>query len=177
MLTGLLASLFLLGQTATIRVLVVGYYPLDGSNIDRKVTGDVGGAYEDLKRKTALLTTECCRALEKGATFRGYKNPTARPALKYEVVGEIEFKEALPVMRTRPDEKAPLTDYDAIMRRVDVRDWVERRRVQEIWIWGYHGGVVNLWESNMSSPFGDVSNSNRDEVDLPVFNRTYTVYH
>jgi hypothetical protein len=53
----------------------------------------------------------------------------------------------------------------------------EPEGVKEIWIWGYHGGVLNLWESNMSSPFGDTSNSSRDPKDLPVYKSTYTVYH
>ncbi len=50
-------------------------------------------------------------------------------------------------------------------------------RVKEVWIWGYHGGVLDLWESNMASPFGAISNSNRDPNDLPVLKSTYTVYH
>ena len=54
---------------------------------------------------------------------------------------------------------------------------MEERGVKEIWIWGYHGGVVDLWESNMAGPWGDISNSDRDPHDLPVFDRTYTVYH
>ncbi|NIW47179.1 MAG: hypothetical protein GWN14_20015 [candidate division Zixibacteria bacterium] len=49
--------------------------------------------------------------------------------------------------------------------------------MKEIWIWGYHGGVLDLWESNMSGPYGDVSNSTRDTTDLPIFSKTYTVYH
>ena len=34
-----------------------------------------------------------------------------------------------------------------------------------------------VWESNMSGPFGEISNSNRDPKDLPVLGKTYTVYH
>ena len=63
------------------------------------------------------------------------------------------------------------------MRRVNIRQWVEQKGVKEVWIWGYHGGVVGLWESNMAGPFGDISNSNRDPNDLPVLKKTYTVYH
>jgi len=44
-------------------------------------------------------------------------------------------------------------------------------------VWGYHGGVVGLWESNMAGPYGDISNSDRRLDDLPVLSRTYTVYH
>ena len=35
---------------------------------------------------------------------------------------------------------------------------------------------MDLWEPNMASPFGDVSNSDRDPGDLPVLKKTYTVY-
>lgn len=70
-----------------------------------------------------------------------------------------------------------MTDYNKIMRRVNIKQWVEQKGVKEVWIWGYHGGVVGLWESNMGGPFGDISNSNRDPNDLPVLKKTYTVYH
>ena len=70
-----------------------------------------------------------------------------------------------------------MTDYNKIMQRVGIKQWVEEKGVKEVWIWGYHGGVVGLWESNMAGPFGDISNSNRDPKDLPVLSKTYTVYH
>jgi hypothetical protein len=63
------------------------------------------------------------------------------------------------------------------MERVDIRKWVEDRGVKEVWLWAYHGGKVDLWESNLASPFGDISNSNRDPADLPVLRQSYTVYH
>ena len=70
-----------------------------------------------------------------------------------------------------------MTDYNAIMKRIGISDWVEKEGVKEIWIWGYHGGKVGLWESNMSGPYGDISNSNRNPNDLPTMSKTYTVYH
>ena len=70
-----------------------------------------------------------------------------------------------------------MTDYHAILARIDAESWVEERGVKEFWIWAYHGGKVHLWESNLSSPWGDVSNSDRVTDDLPVFSRSFTVYH
>jgi len=70
-----------------------------------------------------------------------------------------------------------VTDYNAIMQRVHIKYWVEERGIKEVWLWGYHGGVIDLWESNMAGPFGDISNSDRDPHDLPVLDQTYTVYH
>ncbi len=70
-----------------------------------------------------------------------------------------------------------MTDYNALMERVNIRQWVELRGVKEVWLWGYHGGVIDLWESNMAGPYGDISNSDRDPHDLPVLSQAYTVYH
>ena len=70
-----------------------------------------------------------------------------------------------------------MTDYNAIMNRIDIRYWVLQRGVKEVWLWGYHGGVIDLWESNMAGPWGDISNSDRDPKDLPVLEKSYTVYH
>jgi hypothetical protein len=83
----------------------------------------------------------------------------------------------LPTQSRSGKHHPPMTDYNTIMQMIDIDDWVNEQGVKEVWIWGYHGGKVHLWESNMSGPFGDVSNSNRDENDLPVLDYTYTVYH
>lgn len=174
MLATLLATVLV--PTATIKVFVVSYFPMkDNVTIDDKVTGGLGGKYEDLKAKTERLTKDACRLLEEGSRFRGYKNKDAKPALRYEVVGTVEYKEAIPV-RPKVGEETPLLDYNAVMNRIKAKTLVEEKGVHEIWLWGYHG-PNGLWESNMSSPTGDVSNSDRDEKDLPVFKRTYTVYH
>lgn len=172
MVTALLASAVL--QTATIKVFVVSYFPVKGEEIDKTATHDVGGTYADLKSKTERLTKEACDALSDGSRFRGYKL-SGPPALRYEVVGSSEFKEALPV-RPPKGTDPPLPNYRTIMDRIDARSLVDGKGVDEVWLWGYHG-KNGLWESNMSSPFGDVSNSDRDETDLPVFKNTYTVYH
>lgn len=164
-------------QQFTIPVAVVSYFPRDGDKIDIRVTGDWGASYAETKAKCERLTGEVIQALEEGSRFRGYKNPNARPSLRYRVVFTREFQKPLPTCPLRPGESAPMTDYNAIMAEIGIRELVERRGVREVWIWGYHGGKVGLWESNMSSPTGDVSNSSRDPKDLPVLSRTYTVYH
>ncbi|MEX2244759.1 MAG: hypothetical protein WD716_13055 [Fimbriimonadaceae bacterium] len=163
-----------LQQTQTIKVFVVSYFPVVGDQMDKSVTGDVGGSYAELKAKTEKLTQEACKALEEGSRFRGYKLD-GPPALRYEVVGQMEIKGAIPV-REKTGIATPLLNYNAVMGRIDAKKWVEEKGVHEVWIWGYHG-PNGLWESNMSSPTGDVSNSDRDNADLPVFKKTYTVYH
>ena len=160
----------------TIPVLLVSYFPARGAYLDMARTGDVGGPLIDVRGHTINTTTRVIEALEKGSTYHGYKDLTAQPSLHYEIVSSIELLDPLPTW-PKPGDRAPMTDYNAIMRRIDVRYWVEQRGVREIWIWGYHGGVVGLWESNMAGPHGDISNSDCRLDDLPVFGRTYTVYH
>lgn len=158
-------------------MLVLRYFPVtyDGL-VDIAVTGDYGGPLDVAREKTDSLTALVIESLAAGSRYHGYDNADARPSLRYEVVETIEHLEPLP---TRPvgDRAVPLTDYRAIVERHDIRHWVEERGVKEVWIWGYHGGVLDLWESNMAGPWGDVSNSDRDTTDLPILSRTYTVYH
>jgi hypothetical protein len=164
------------GALWEIPVLVVHYFPVAGDQIDRRATGDVGGSLQDLRRRTEQITGQVIDALHQGSRYHAYKEPNAQPSLHYTVVGNIEFLEPLPTW-PKPGHRAPMTDYNTIMQRIDARAWVEERGVKEIWLWGYHGGVIDLWESNMAGPFGDISNSDRDPHDLPVFAKTYTVYH
>jgi hypothetical protein len=159
-----------------IPVLLVSYFPVRGANIDTGRTGDVGGALVDVRGHTINTTSRVIEALEKGSTYHGYKDLAAQPSLHYEIVSSVEILESLPTW-PKPGDRAPMTDYNAVMRRVDIRYWVEQRGVREVWIWGYHGGVVGLWESNMAGPYGDVSNSDCRLDDLPVLGKTYTVYH
>ena len=159
-----------------IPVLVIDYFPVKGDRIDRRVTGDVGGTLSEIRKKTSSLTQEVRAALQEGSRYHGYKDRAASPSLVYTVVKTFEFLEPLPTIARRGN-KVPITDYDRIMRQVNVKHWVEEKGVKEVWIWGYHGGVLDLWESNMAGPFGDISNSNRDPHDLPVLSKTYTVYH
>lgn len=161
----------------TIPIAVVAYFPLDGDRIDIKVTGDWGETYAATRAKCARATKEAIAALEQGSRWHGYKDCTAQPSLRYQVVAEFEFQEAVPTRPKQAGESAPLVDYAAIVNRIGIGDLVARHGVKQVWIHGYHGGVVNLWESNMSSPSGDISNSNRDPADLPVLESTYVVYH
>ena len=157
-----------------IKVLVVNYFPLNGDRIDIQVTGDWGATLAETRAKTQRQTQEIIDALETGSTYHGYKNRKAKPSLHYKVVGTRTIYAPMPTY-TRTDYGVPMTDYAHIMLQVNAKDWLLNHGVREIWIWGYDGGKLKLWESNMSSPFGDVSNSDRDPTDLPVFQNTYTV--
>lgn len=159
-----------------IPVLVVSFFPTRNGRIDPRVTGDVDAPLDQVRRHTVQTTGRVVQALERGSTYHGYRDPDARPSLHYRILATLEFLEPLPTW-PKPNHRAPMTDYHAIMERIDVRTWVEGKGIKEVWIWGYHGGVVDLWESNMAGPFGDISNSDRDPHDLPLLSNTYTVYH
>ncbi|MFN8458652.1 MAG: hypothetical protein U0401_29030 [Anaerolineae bacterium] len=159
-----------------IPTLVINYFPAKNGRIDRAVTGDVSASLTDIRRHTLNTTQRVIQALETGSAYHGYKDRTAQPCLEYQIVDTLEFLEPLPTW-PKSGHQVPMTDYNAIMERVNIREWVEERGVKEVWLWGYHGGVIDLWESNMAGPYGDISNSDRDLRDLPLLNKTYTVYH
>ncbi len=160
----------------TIPVLLVHYFPVRGNQLDRGVTGDVGGTLVQVRAHTARTTQQVVDALTAGSRYHGYKDQSAQPSLHYQIAESIEFLEPLPTW-PKPGHRVPMTDYNAIMARIGIRQWVEEKGIKEVWIWGYHGGVIDLWESNMAGPYGDISNSDRDPADLPVLGSTYTVYH
>jgi hypothetical protein len=159
----------------SVPVLLIAFYPASNGRITRSVTGDVDGDVATIRGHVTETTRRLIDALELGSTYHGYKRPDAAACLRYEVAGSIEFLEPMPTT-AKAGHAVPMTDYRAILERMDIEAWVERG-VKEVWIWGYHGGVLDLWESNLAGPFGDISNSDRDPADLPVFGRTYTVYH
>jgi len=159
-----------------IPVVVVKYFPVKDSLIDIEVTGDWGKGLDYTRHKTDSITKRLTEFLQDASRYHAYKNPEAQPSLSYKVVKTFEFLEPLPTSK-KFWQKTPFTDYQSIMEKIDGRHWVEDMDVKEIWLWGYHGGKVVLWESNMAGPFGDISNSNRDEDDLPVYKHTYTFYH
>ncbi len=159
-----------------IPVLVINYFPVKQGRIDRQVTGDVSAPLETIRRHTLETTQQVIRALETGSIYHGYKDPDAQPSLRYNILETLEFLEPLPTYH-KPGHQTPMTDYNAIMHRVNIRHWVEEQGIKEVWLWGYHGGVIDIWESNMAGPHGDISNSDRDPNDLPVLDKTYTVYH
>lgn len=158
-----------------IPVLVIRYFPLaqNGMNIDISVTSNVSETKFEIEKKCVKQTQDVIDSLENGSRFRAYLDPTAKPSLRFKIVDTLTFEEALPINPSKKDKP----DYFKIMERVKIKEYVEKKNVKEVWIWAYHSKEVSPWESNMSSPFGDVSNSDRDQLDLPVLKKTYTVYH
>lgn len=159
----------------TIRVVSIRYFPLtaDGRRTDLSVTSNVDLSLEEVRAKCDRLDGEVKEALEQGSRFRAYCFPNAPKSLVYEIIDTVEVDEAMP----HNPQKPGFPDYLEILTRNNIQRYIEEQGVKEVWLWGYHSPSLAPWESNMASPWGDVSNSDRDPSDLPVFAKTYTVYH
>jgi len=162
-----------------IGVLELDYFPVtrDGQSIDIRVTGDVGGSLRSIRTKVASMTAAVRRDLSLGTRYLGFENPKAPPALAYRIVDRKEYRVAVPSVPSSLNPDYPYrADYPEMFRKVDICDYVLHRGVQEVWIWAYQGPhQLDISESKMSSPYGDISNSYRLD-DLPSCGRTYTVY-
>ncbi|GAG41485.1 unnamed protein product, partial [marine sediment metagenome] len=158
-----------------IPVVQVSFFPVKRGWID---TGSTGGQWDNTleytRDKVQRLSLGVMSALQEGSRYHGYKTPNAKPSLEYKIVKTIELFKPLPYYKGK-DSKLE-RDYRTIMNEIDIKYWVEQRGVKEVWIWGYPAGKVRVCESNMSSRYGDISNSNRDRKDLPILRNTYTVY-
>ncbi|BCX15656.1 MAG: hypothetical protein KatS3mg097_548 [Candidatus Parcubacteria bacterium] len=156
-----------------VPVLVIKYYPTqNGRTIDTSITLDIpqGRTIKEQDEITNSLNKKLIKALTEGSKYHGYKNSNALPFLTYKVIAEKTFLKRLPLT----DNK--IIDYFSIMKDLNVCDYVDNKGVKEIWIWAYASNYEIMWESNFSSIYGDISNSNRDPNDLPVCKKSYTVY-
>ena len=170
------------GYQWQVPVAIIRYLPTqDGVNIDSDVA-DWNGTVNDLRSYTDRLNIETKFMLEEGSRFRGYKTPNALPSLGYKVVKIITVYEELPPDKNPAhgtgNPNAFFPDYNQILTRFGAQHLVQDLGVKEFWIWGYHHGNIVPVESDMSSPTtGDISNSFRFPDDLPIFDRTYTLYN
>lgn len=189
------------GHLFEIPVVIMRFLPTtDGKNLDVSKAPDFWELGEitlqELKNRIDKFDRRVKFMLEEGTRFRGYKDRTAKPSIGYRVIEYITVYEQTPqgAVNTHLEDGTPLysPDYHKIFRRFNMEHYVNDLGVKEIWMW--MGGVNsdfpcydpkihkpenfrNWWESNMSSPLtGDISNSNRDNEDLPIYQSTYTVY-
>lgn len=163
-------------------VLVLKYFPLtsNGQNIDISVTGDIGEPYDVIKKRTDDVTNQLKISLEKASSYLGYKDPNAKPALRYTIVDTKEYKQAVPI-KAKPG-RPTVPDYNGILSSQNICDYVNNKNVKEVWLWAYQGPnksdgqpYLGISESKMSGPYGDISNSFRDN-DMPSCGKTYRVY-
>ena len=179
------------GHIYEIPVVIMRFLPTaDGENLDVSKAPDLGKiSLTELKARIDAFDKRVKFMLEEGTRFRGYKDPTVLPSLGYRVVEYITVYEQTPlgpVIGHEDEIPVYAPDFHQIFNRFNMEHYVNDLGVKEIWVWigARVGPTVPLtekrlhwWESNMSSPLtGDVSNSNMDNADLPVYNSTYTVY-
>lgn len=163
------------------KVFVLKYFPLtaDGQTIDTNYTGDVGDSYTTIRQRTVDVTNNLVADLSRATKYKGYLNPNAQPSLTYQVIKTNEYTQPVPIQNNgtrRPD-------FAAILGPHDICNLVDNQGVREIWLWAYQGPnypgtnvpYLNISESKMAGPFGDISNSTRLN-DLPVCQNTYRLY-
>ena len=167
------------GAAYAMGVLVLKYFPLtaDGQDIDIGVTGDVGDPLATIRSRVDAITANLVAELARGSTHRGYADAAAQPSLRYSIVDTKEFHAAVPSLSSTLNPSYPRrADYGTILRDVPICDYVDHQGVDEVWIWAYQGPhQLDISESKMSGPYGDVSNSYRLN-DMPRCSRTYVVY-
>jgi uncharacterized protein (TIGR03437 family) len=185
------------GHLYQMPVVILRFLPTaDGQTIDPAHSPEIRGQrVSDVIGRVNRFDRRVKFMLEEGSRFRGYKDAASRPALGYKVVQYITIYEGHPPGKksaNRGGKPAYYVDYETIFNRFDIPRLINERGVKEVWVWennidaAYtqaYDPAINRpeflrtgWESNMSSPTGDVSNSDRDNSDLPVYNRTYVVY-
>lgn len=188
------------GHIYEIPVVVMRFLPtVDGKDLDVSMAADYRSlgeiSLEELKTRIDVFDKRIKFMLEEGSRFRGYKTPSAAPSIGYRVVAYITVYEQTPrgpVIGEVNGFPIYAPDFHQIFDKFNMAHYVNDLGVKEIWVW--MGGVApdfpsydpslhkpenfrNWWESNMSSPLtADISNSNRDNTDLPIYNSTYTVY-
>ena len=161
------------GNLYEIPVVSICYLPTkDGVRLDPDAT-DLDASLYQMYEKITMMNRQIKFALEEGSRYHGYSNPNARPTLGYKIVAMITLNEDLPRDPTERRGK-PGThqiDYNKILERFG-------EGVKEFWIWSYHFGSLEVTESNMSSPTtGNISNSERREGDMPIYEHSYVVYN
>lgn len=181
--------------------MIIRYLPSsDGTNLDVAHAPGFFNLEEitlsQLEQNLLVLDDRVKFALEEGTRYRDYAGNQTPSYLGYRVVSIITVYE--------PTPRGPVISYDingfpvfhpdhhSIFDRFDIEHYINDLGIKEIWIWEYASdsgypsynpdihlpcNFRNFWESNMASPTTlDISNSNQDTSDLPVFDQTYIVY-
>ena len=168
-------------QPYPVKVLVIRYFPLDpdsGSGDDAKVdirlTGDYGPALTAARAHVQSVEDELVIVLNEASRYHAYKNALAKPSLHYEIVKRVEHLADIPLVKGKLPER--WIDHHRLLMDNDIRTYVDKHGVREVWLWANWPAVKGHNESKMSSCYGDVSNSGRLN-DMPICDRTYILYN
>ncbi len=172
------------GFVAKIPVAIVRYLPTsNGTSLDSSIAG-ASTALTTVKSNLDTVEQNLKFMLESGSRFRAYKTPPAPPApsLGYEVVKIINIYEPIPNGIKGATAGTYYPDYKQILERIDAASLVNTQNVKEIWIESYSTTSTSferplVEDANMSSQLtGDVTNNARRNDDLPIYNKSYTIY-
>jgi len=160
-------------SSATVPVIVLKYFPTkaDGS-LDLSQTGDwQNPSLDALRQQVNYLTQSTVAALQNGSKSKGFRDSSSNPHLTYDIVMEKEYLRQI----SKSQAFSPFADHIMELNGINICDWVDNKGIKEVWIWMTHNSNIVPIESNMAGPYGDISNSYRQD-DLPVCQHTYTVY-
>lgn len=152
-----------------VPVVSVAYYPLADGKLDTTTAiqdkyGEYNLTYSQVATKVDGLITQTETALEAG-----------QQVIDYQIIDHQEKLIAVPLTEQTYND-LPLPDYQQMMLELDICSYVENQGIKEVWLWTYGGVGKAGWESNFSNSLLDISNSNRDQTDLPICKKPYTVY-
>lgn len=189
------------GALWEVPVMLIAYLPTaDAARIDVRKSPDFWWLnpmpLDSIEARCLDFTLRRKMMAEEGSRFRGYKNPLAVPSLGYRVVEQVFVYAQGPASAKRANPADPSSprhyDFRKIFDQTGSSTLIPSQGIKEVWFCesGFDKGFPSYdpaihdvqdfrtgWESNMSSPrTGDVSNSDQDPNDLPLFNHTYIVY-
>ena len=122
-------------------------------------------------------------AIEEGSKFRGSLKSNSQKTININVLKYFNFYEIS--TKIYASGQIPQPDYQNIFKLINLENLVNNNGVKEVWFsFPYCTDrtlfpqelLLNMAESNMSSPFGDISNSERNPNDLPIYKKSYVVY-
>lgn len=158
-------------------VLSIRFLPDEAGDgiVDLEATG-YQGTVDELRSRIEPLDIAGAWWMTEATRYR--RDPgKADPSLGYRIADVLEFETVVPLgpeIPWNPGWFRP--DYMTILTDVDVCRWIDDLGVREVWMWTQHHGQIEPAESNMSSPIGDISNSERID-DLPACGHSYTLYN
>lgn len=175
----------------TKNALVIKYFPLtaDKKYLNSAITGDVSASYSEIRQKTNTLTSNLITSINRSTTYQGYKQSAATPSIDVKIYKTFEHNKAFPYINNKFYPKHPIyktpepryeMDYQKILTEHAICTHVTKNNISQVFIWAYSGygsstGEIRAWESNMSGPYGNISNSYQ-ENNMPNCGKTYVVY-
>ena len=180
----------------TVPVIIINYLPkTKGDSLDMNLASD---GYYQLKHSTI----EQCKSkikidkivdklsIDEGSRFRDYGKDVVNQYISIDVIEYINVYKLDYIIIGG----VRMIDYAKLFAKINMKNYVEDKGVKEIWFTIFAKGDANMPsiklepkyyndstvyaqpETNMSSKYGDVSNSSKITTDLPIYNNTYVVY-